>query len=437
MPLLAAGISHHTAPLDIRERLAIGDAVRAERLLELTRREGVEEAVILSTCNRTEIYAAVAEGSEPELTRWLAGIGGLGPQEADEFLYAQIGDEAVRHLFRVACGLDSMVLGEPQIMGQLKQAWQAALDAGGAGRLTDRLFQHAFAISKTVRSETGIGEHPVSVAYIATVLARQIFGELDDKTVLLVGAGEMIELCGRHFREHGIGRLLIANRSPERGARLGSRFDAETMTLEELPVRLHEADVSIFGTAADRPVINVDAVREALPRRRRDPLFMIDLGMPRDIDPAAGELDDVYLYTIDDLRQVADESHSRRRVAADEAAAFIDTAVDEFRRWLNGARAAEGLRQLRRRAAADGDQLAERAIHQIQSGGDPEAAVRQLSRTLSGRILHGPSTRLREAAEQGQDEVLRAADWLFGDDPQPGEDADEISGDGHKGDENP
>lgn len=412
MPLLAVGISHHTAPLDIRESLAIGEADRLVRLRELCALPGVSEAVIVSTCNRTEIYAVVDEGSENVPATWLAALGQQPPDAP--FIYTHSGDAAVRHLFRVACGLDSMVLGEPQILGQLKQAWQVSLDAGHAGRYTDRMFQNAFAAGKNVRTHTGIGEHPVSVAYIATVLARQIFGALDRKTVLMVGAGEMIELCGRHFREHGLGRLLIANRSRTRAERVGSAFGADAMTLDELPGRLHEADIVICSTAATTPVIETDLVRTALKKRRRDPVFIIDLGVPRDVMPEAGDLDDVYLYTIDDLRQVADESQVRRQRAAEEATTLVEAAVGDFRRWMNGTRAAAGLRQLRQSADLDGARLAERAIHQVRAGGDPEEAIRQLSHTLTRRILHGPSTRLRQAAEQGEDNVLKAADWLFG-----------------------
>ncbi|KAA9132465.1 glutamyl-tRNA reductase [Marinihelvus fidelis] len=412
MPLLAVGISHHTAPLDIRERLAIGEAEHEAGLRELSSQPGVAEAVIVSTCNRTEIYAVVAEDALSRPAQWLTTRGGLSMD--DDHLYVYRGDDAVRHLFRVASGLDSMVLGEPQILGQLKKSWQLSRDIGAAGRLTDRLFQNAFAIGKNVRTHTGIGEHPVSVAYIATVLARQIFGALGDKTVLLVGAGEMIELCGRHFREHGMGRLLIANRTVSRAERVGAGFGAQALTLDDLPGRLHEADIVISSTAATEPVLTTPMVQAALRARRREPVFMIDLGVPRDVAPDVADLNDVYLYTIDDLRQVADESQSRRQQAADEATDLVSQAVDEFRRWRLGRRAASGLRRMRQGAEDHGTRLAERAINQVEAGADPAEAIRQLSHALTRNILHGPSTRLRQAAEEGQDDVLKAADWLFG-----------------------
>jgi glutamyl-tRNA reductase len=415
MPLLAIGLSHHTAPLDMRERLAIGSQDYPGKLRELLALEGVGEAVILSTCNRTEVYTAVGRENRERPLAWLAGHGGIETHRSAELFYSKYGEDAVRHLFRVACGLDSMVLGEPQIMGQLKQAWQASRDAGGAGKLTDRLFQRAFSISKEVRSETGINDHPVSVAYIASVLARQIFGDLSQKTVLMVGAGEMITLCGQHFHQHGVGRLMIANRTLERAREVGEPFGAEAMTLDALPERLHEADIVICCTAANEPVLRKPVIEKAIRKRRRAPMFMVDLGVPRDIEPGVAKLQDIYLYSIDDLRQVADEGLSKRQEAANAAVARIETAVTEYLRWMHGARAAEGLRRLRESAELSGAQLAERALHQLEAGNDPADVIKRLSNTLTHRILHGPSTRLREAAELQHDEILKAADWLFDD----------------------
>jgi glutamyl-tRNA reductase len=413
MPLFAVGISHHTAPLETRERLAITRDQYAAKIGDLLGLEGVREAVILSTCNRTEIYTAVSGGNEAIAFEWLSRHGKIDDEAARGLFYSKPRDEAVRHLFRVACGLDSLVLGEPQIMGQLKEAWNAARDAGGAGKITDRLFQRAFAISKDVRSHTGINDHPVSVAYISSVLARQIFGDLSNKSVLMVGAGEMIQLCGQHFHQHGVRSLMIANRSLHRAVEVGEPFGAEALPLDAVAERLPQADIVICSTSASHHIIDDDMVRAAIRKRRRRPMFMVDLGVPRDIAPAVGELNDVYLYSIDDLRQVADESLSKRREAAQAATDRIEHAVDDFLRWLHGMRAAEGLRRLREQAEFDSERLAMRALHQIESGGDPAEVVRQLGNTLTHRILHGPSTRLREAAEQQQDDILRAADWLF------------------------
>ncbi len=413
MPIFAIGISHHTAPLEVRERLAIPPGAYANKVDELLEDVGMSEAVILSTCNRTELYGVLPEERRPRLSDWLMEQGGMAPSDAEGLVYHHEGRDAVRHLFRVACGLDSMVIGEPQIMGQLKDAWQAARDAGGLGKTTDRLFQRAFAVSKDVRTNTGINDHPVSVAYIAAILARQIFGDLSRKTVQLVGAGEMITLCGHHFRQQAVGGLRIANRSRDRADALAAELQADALGLGDLPGRLADADIVIACTGATTPVVTRDMVKSALRQRRRSPVFMVDLGVPRDIEPLTAKLNDVYLYTIDDLRKVADESLDKRQDAAKQAVNTIDHEVREFLRWVHGTRAAAGLRQLREHADRQAQALADRALHQIRAGGDPEAAVRQLSNTLTHRILHGPSTRLRQAAEEQHDDVLRAADWLF------------------------
>lgn len=420
MPLLAFGISHRTAPLEIRERLAFAAEDYAREVAELRQLPGVEEAVLVSTCNRTEIYVAASAAGAQAVADWLVRRSGLGAETVGRHLYRLGGQAAVQHLFQVASGIDSVVLGEPQIIGQLKDAWQSALQAGGAGKLTDRLFQHAFATSKQVRNETGIDQHPVSVAYIATVLARQIFGDLTARTVLLVGAGEMVRLCGRHFHQHGVRRLLVANRSLERARAVAEAFAAEPLPLSDLAQRLGEADIVISSTASREPVVGVAHVANALRQRRRKPMFLVDLAVPRDIDPEAGQLNDVYLYTIDDLQQVADESLTERERAAESAVGLIDLAVMDYMRWLHGARAAESLRRLRESADQNSAELAARALRQIEAGTDPTAVVQQLANTLTHRILHGPTRRLREAAEQEHYEVLKAADWLF-EDPEGGE----------------
>jgi glutamyl-tRNA reductase len=430
MPLFVTGISHHTAPLEVRERLAITPGAYADKVDELLDAVGVREAVILSTCNRTELYGVGSVDRYDRLRDWLLSQGGIDPSAADGLVYRHEGREAVRHLFRVACGLDSMVLGEPQIMGQLKDAWQAARDAGGLGKYTDRLFQRAFAVSKDVRTNTGINDHPVSVAYIAAILARQIFGDLTQKNVQLVGAGEMITLCGNHFRQKAVGSLRIANRSRDRAESLAAELQAEAMGLDDLERRLAEADVVIACTGATTPVVRLEMAEQALRQRRRKPMFMVDLGVPRDIDPRVGKLRDVYLYTIDDLRKVADESLGKREEAAREALGTIDHEVREYLRWVHGVRAAAGLRRLRDHAEENARELAERALHQIQAGGDPEAIVHKLGSTLTHRILHGPSIRLRRAAEEQHDDILRAADWLFEPEAFSGDDSDVDSLDG-------
>jgi glutamyl-tRNA reductase len=413
MPLLSVGTSHQTAPLAIRERLAIPRDGYAATVAELCAIPAVEEALVLSTCNRTEIYGVVLPEDEQCIMNWVRQQAALDDEGAARYIYSRKDAMAVEHLFKVASGLDSLVLGEPQIVGQLKEAWQHARVAGGAGKIIDRLFQHAFATGKAVRSRTGINEHPVSVAYITMVLARQIFGELASKHVLLVGAGEMIQLCGRHLYEQGVAGLMIANRSLERAQALADEFGASAHALDDLEQVLPRSDILITSTAAQQPFITRELIRNALRQRRRQPMFLVDIAVPRDISPEVADLDDVYLYTIDDLQQVADENAAERDRAAQAAGGLVQESVDEFMRWLHGARAAKFLKRLREHAEESSDELVARALRQVQAGKDPEKVIRQLANTLTHRILHIPSTRLRQAAERQEYGILKAADWLF------------------------
>ncbi|NIP19210.1 MAG: glutamyl-tRNA reductase [Xanthomonadales bacterium] len=413
MPLLSVGTSHQTAPLEIRERLAFARDDYAAAVTELCAIPAVEEALVLSTCNRTEIYGVVLPEDEQCIMDWIQRNAGLDDEAAAEYIYSRKDAVAVEHLFNVASGLDSLVLGEPQIVGQLKESWQHARDAGGIGKILDRLFQHAFATGKAVRTKTGINQHPVSVAYISMVLARQIFGDLASKHVLLVGAGEMIQLCGRHLYEQGVASLMIANRSLERAEVLAAEFGATAHSLDQLEEVLPKSDILITSTAARQPFITRDLVKAALRKRRRQPMFLVDIAVPRDISPDVSGLDDVYVYTIDDLQQVADENAAERTRAAKAAGGMVRKSVDEFMRWLHGARAAKFLKRLRDHAEESSDMLVERALRQVQAGKDPEQVIRQLANTLTHKILHIPSTRLRQAAEQQEYGILKAADWLF------------------------
>ena len=413
MPLFTIGISHHTAPIEIREKVAIpSDAIDA-RIRELKALPGVEEALILGTCNRTEIYCLTSTGGWQTVTDWIHRSNGVPEGELDEHIYMHEGEEAARHLVRVASGLDSLVLGETQILGQLKDAWQQARDAESIDKVLDRLFQHTFAAAKTIRTSSGISEHPVSVAYTAVVLARQIFGDLDSQTVVLVGAGEMVQLCGRYLVDHGIGKLLILNRSRQKAEELAAELDATAMTLDHLEEALPRADILISSTASPTPVITADDVKAALRKRRHRPMFMVDIAVPRDIEPAVARLRDVYLYSIDDLQQVVDENMQQRSEAAEAAQADVDEAVSGFMRWLYGMRAARTLKRIREQSHEYEKDLTSRALNRLRSGQDPEKVVEQLASTLTNKILHLPSKHLREAAEQQEYEVLKAADRIF------------------------
>lgn len=374
---------------------------------------GIEEVLILGTCNRTEIYCLSSDGGRETVVDWIHHSNGIPAGELDEHLYIHQGEEAARHLVRVASGLDSLVLGETQILGQLKDAWQQAHDAGSLGKVLDRLFQHTFAAAKSIRTSSGISEHPVSVAYTAVVLARQIFGNLESQTVVLVGAGEMVQLCGRYLVDHGIDRLLILNRSRAKAEEIATELGATAMTLDRLEEALPRADILISSTASPEPVIRAADVKAALRKRRHRPMFMVDIAVPRDIDPAISKIKDVYLYTIDDLQQVVDENMQQRSEAARAAQSGVDEAVAAFMRWLYGMRAARTLKRIREQSHEFETDLTQRALNRLQAGQDPEKVLQQLASTLTNKILHTPSRQLREAAEQQDYSVLKAADRIF------------------------
>ena len=413
MPLFTIGISHHTAPIEIREKVAIPRSEYADRVAELRALPGVEEILVLGTCNRTEIYCLSDRGGKEHVIEWIHRRNRIPEGELAPHIYAHEGADAARHLVRVASGLDSLVLGETQILGQLKDAWQQAHESGSLGKVLDRLFQHTFASAKTIRTSSGIGEHPVSVAYTAVVLARQIFGDLEKQCVVLVGAGEMVQLCGRYLVDHGIDRLLILNRSREKAEELAAELDATAMTLDRLDEALPQADILISSTASPTPVIGRDDVKAALRKRRHRPMFLVDIAVPRDIEPDVGRLKDVYLYTIDDLQQVVDENLQQRAEAAQAAQQDVDESVGAFMRWLYGIRAARTLKRIREQSHEFEQDLTERALNRLRSGQDPEAVLQQMASTLTNKILHLPSKHLREAAEQQDYDVLKAADRIF------------------------
>lgn len=413
MPLLTIGISHHTAPIEIREKVAIARSQLGSRASDLKSMSGIEEVLILGTCNRTEIYCLSSESGLNTLKGWIHETNDLNPGELDEHFYSHHGEDAARHLIRVASGLDSLVVGETQILGQLKDAWQQAHDAESLGPVLDRLFQHAFASAKAIRTRSGINDHSVSVAYTAVILARQIFGELRNQTVVLIGAGEMIQLCGRHLKDQGIDKLLIVNRSLERAEALAAEFGAQAYALDQLDQVLPQADILISSTASPEPVIQKPDVKAALRKRRHRPMFMVDIAVPRDIEASVGKLNDIYLYTIDDLQKVVDENLHQRTQAAREAGEEVDAAVSTFMRWLYGKRAGRTLKRMRDASHQFETEVTEQALRRLNAGQDAGKVLQQMANTLTNKILHSPTKRLREAAEQKEYEVLKAADRLF------------------------
>ncbi len=421
MPLLALGLNHQTAPLSLRERVALGEGQLPAALAALAAVPGVEEAALLSTCNRTEVYAQVADGREAAVGEWLARHHGLAPAMLADYLYLHRDEAAVRHLFRVATGLDSLVLGEPQILGQVKEAWQAARSQHHLRTPLDRLFQQSFSVAKRVRTDTRIGAHPVSVAYAAVRLARQVFSELDRATVMLVGAGDTIELAARHLVDAKVRRLLVANRTLEHAQALASRHGGYALPLSDLERHLPEADVVITATASREPVLRADAVRSALKARRHRPMFLLDLAVPRDIEAGVADLADVYLYTVDDLEQVIEENRASRREAAGQAEAIIDLQVEHFMAWWRAQGRQDALRALRSQGETARDDALARAREQLALGRDPQEVLGVLAHQLTNKLLHGPSSALRQAALDGDLDLLRAAERLYArdDDTRP------------------
>ena len=413
MSLITVGLNHKTAPVDIRERITFGPDIIVGALRDLSERPGVDEAVILSTCNRTEVYCATDECCEEEICSWLGDFHGIELETISPYLYKHQDQHSIKHLLSVASGLDSMVLGEPQILGQVKAAFQTASDANTTGKLLGRLFQHTFSVAKQVRTDTAIGHSPVSVAFAAVSLARQIFSDLSQQTALLIGAGETIELAARHLHQHGIGNIIVANRTLERAHNLANQFGGYAISLTEIPAHLAEADILISSTASPLPVLGKGTVESALKKRKHQPMFMVDIAVPRDIEAEVGNLNDVYLYTVDDLQEVIDENLRSRQEAAEQAHEIIEFHTQEFLGWLRSLDAVSMIQNYRRKAEKMRDDVLCKAIKQLEGGKTPEEAMKFLAHTLTNKLLHTPSAQIRQASHEGQEQLLQAANALF------------------------
>ena len=413
MSIVALGLNHTTAPLELRERASVDHAGMGSALRALYSFPGVSEAAILSTCNRTDLYCGLGAGRDVP-TLWFDEFLGIDRRELAGHLYVHREDAAVRHVMRVASGLDSMVLGEPQILGQLKQAYGLARSEGSLGVVLDKLFQRSFSVAKRVRTDTAIGASPVSVAFAAVTLAHRIFGDLDARTALLIGAGETVELCARHLASSRIGRMVIANRTLEHARRIATALGAYAISLDEVPLHLAEADVVISSTGSREPIISVEQTRAAVRRRKRRPMFMADLAVPHDIDRDAGKLPDVYLYTIDDLADVIEEGRQRRVAAAGEAEGIIDQQVVEFMAWMRGRRVSSIIVRVRESATGARDEVLAKARRRLQSGEPADEVVEYVARTLTNKLLHAPSTGIREAGASDRQDIVEAARVIFG-----------------------
>jgi glutamyl-tRNA reductase len=413
MPLHILGLNHNTAPVEIREQVILAGDDCARALRELVQLPGIGEAVALSTCNRTEFYVEGGPGGDEALRSWLVRDRQLNAQTGNA-LYALDDDAAIRHLFRVACGLDSMVLGEPQILGQLKDAFRLAESAGTVGRQLNRLFQHTFSVAEKVRTDTEIGASPVSVAYAAVSLANQFFAGFSQHTALLIGAGTTIELVARHLTGKGIGRLFVANRDIARAHNLATQFGGFALPLSELDGTLPEADMLISSTASPDVVVTLQQMKKAIRQRRRKPIFAVDIAVPRDLDPAIRELDDVYLYSIDDLDQVVMEGQSNRQAAVGDANRILE---DETRRYLDMERAkavAPVITALRDHGDLLRYEVIRQAKRRLERGAPIDEVLEYVTSSLLKKLLHQPSVRLREAGEAADVSFVETVRELFG-----------------------
>ena len=414
MQLLALGLNHDTASIELREKAAFGPERIYDALSDLTSSGCANEAALLSTCNRTEIYCGHGDVMDyDQIVKWLSSYSGSRVNELAKSVYRHPGEAAVKHAFRVASGLDSMVLGEPQILGQMKTAFHTATEAGTAGKVLNRLFQHTFSVAKQVRTDTAIGENAVSVAYAGVSLAKRVFASLSEQTALLIGAGETIELVARHLKRGDVGHIIIANRSVDKAQKLADEFGCEAIGLSEIPDRLKDADILVSSTSSTLPILGKGAVEDALSLRKHKPMFILDLAVPRDVEAAVAKLRDVYLYTVDDLRSVIDENREMRLRAAHQAEEIIDLQVVRFMRWVRSLESVPVIARFREEMHEISKIEAQKALKKLRGGGDAEKIVEQLARDLTNKFVHKPSQAIRQADMDGDRTLLSATKKLF------------------------
>ncbi len=407
MSLLSLGINHQTAPVDVREKVAFSTDQVDVALRELKDLPAVNESVIVSTCNRTEIYCDLEVDNAHSLAHWLSKYHGMSEDALLPYIYQHTDQEAARHLFRVASGLDSMVLGEPQILGQLKTSYDQARNGKSVDSILDRLFQHSFNVAKRVRTDTEIGSNAVSVAFAAVNLSKQIFGDLNELRALLIGAGETIELVARHLQSQKIGSMVIANRSLDNAKKLADDIGADAVQINAVPEQLIRADIVISSTASQLPILGKGATETALHKRKHRPIFMVDLAVPRDIETQVGDLDDIYLYTVDDLKNVVDENLRTREEAAEAAQEIINLEVKAFTQWLRTHQSADEIRLLRQKAEIIKQQCIEKTLMQFRQHQDVDKALEKLASLLTNKMLHGPTVELRRALKDNDKDTIR------------------------------
>ncbi|REL29952.1 glutamyl-tRNA reductase [Thalassotalea euphylliae] len=405
MSILAVGINHKTAPVSVREKISFNPDQLSSALQEMLAQVECNEAAILSTCNRTELYLVQdksLEATQAKVVNWLEQYHNIPASAIIPSLYWHTDKQAVNHMMRVACGLDSLVLGEPQILGQMKQAYSQAKAAGSMALVMDRLFQRTFGVAKQVRTETEIGESAVSVAFAAVNLAKHIFASLKNARVLLVGAGETIELVAKHLYDNNVGSITVANRTISRAENMAKQIGADVITLAQIPDYLAKADIVISSTGSTLPIIGKGMVESALEQRKHQPIFMVDLAVPRDIEEQVSDLEDVFLYTVDDLQGIIAKNIENRRKAAVQAEGIVTEQSGVFMSWLRGLNTQDAVLSYRQQCMAERDVLLEKALSQLSNNKNPEAVVAELATKLTNKLMHAPTSALQSAAQGGE-----------------------------------
>lgn len=411
--LVALGINHDTAAVDVREKVAFAPEQVSDALKDLCEKAGLEEAVILSTCNRTEILAVGGENADVEILHWLASYHSLQKEALTASHYCHRDEKALHHMMKVATGLNSMILGEPQILGQMKSAYAVARQADTVNNVLNQAMQHTFSYAKKVRTQTAIGQNPVSVAFAAVHLAQKIFSDLSSTKVLLIGAGETIDLVAKHLLDKNVGKLIVANRTLARAEELASQYHAEAILLPEITERLSEVDMVVSSTASQLPVLGKGAVEKALKKRKRKPIFMFDIAVPRDIEPEVAELKDAYLYTVDDMKDIIDENKKARQNEVVKADVILNEGIESFFRLQRQGDAVPVLRAYRDQAEAIKQEELNKALKQLENGGDAEKLLESLARLITNKLLHAPSANLKKFGERGQIDVIQGFAEMF------------------------
>jgi len=416
LSIVAVGINHKTAPVAVREKISFNPDKLSVALQEMLSSVQCREVAILSTCNRTELYL-VQDGdvslTQERLVKWLESYHNVPASTILPSLYWHQDQQAVNHMMRVACGLDSLVLGEPQILGQMKQAYSQAKAAGSMALVMDRLFQRTFGVAKQVRTETDIGASAVSVAFASVNLAKHIFASLDKARVLLVGAGETIELVAKHLYENNVSKITVANRTIAKAESMANKIGADVITLAQIPDAMCDADIVISSTGSTLPLIGKGMVEQALTKRRHQPIFMVDLAVPRDIEAQVGDLEDVFLYTVDDLQSIIAQNLENRRKAAVEAESIVNSQSDSFMAWLRGLNTQDTVVSYRKQCLSERDLLLEKAMAQLNSGKNAESVINELATKLTNKFMHAPTSALQSAAQGGElDKLIYLRDIL-------------------------